>query len=114
MRRVATAAAFGLDGDVLVDEWSLLVDMALRAGRIPARQSLRLADRTRPMRVMTVTALHQALIDPMVIWFGEIRFGRSMAAVAQLRLALNHKMLFLLRVMRGVAVETADVTAGMG
>src|ERR1700756_3565509 len=103
---MAAAAAFGLDRHMLVDERPLLVDMALRAGRIPAGQSLHLANRTRPVRVMAVTALHQALVHPLVIGFGEIRLGRSMAAVAQLRLALNHKMLFLLRVMRGVAVNT--------
>jgi len=39
--RVATAAALGLHRNMLVDEWSLLVSVALVAGSIAARQGTR-------------------------------------------------------------------------
>ena len=38
VRRVATGATFGLDRHVLVDEWPLLVDVALVTDEIATRQ----------------------------------------------------------------------------
>jgi hypothetical protein len=63
---------------------------------------------------MAVVALHQSLVDPMVKGFGEISLGRGMASVAQLGLALDQQALFFLGVMGRVAVETADIAAGVG
>jgi hypothetical protein len=63
---------------------------------------------------MAVVALHQALIDPVVIGFGEICLGRGMASVAQLGLVLRQQELFFLGVMGGVAVETSNSAAGVG
>ncbi len=90
MGRVATAAAFSFHRYMLEYKRPLLVDVALRASRIPARQSLHLSHCPGPMRIMAVAALYQALVNPVVVGFGEIRLGRSMASVAQLRLALHH------------------------
>ena len=65
------------------------------------------------MRVMAVTALHQTFVDPVVIGLGKIRLGRGMASVAQLGLVLDQQVLCFLGVMGRVAVETADIAAGV-
>ena len=49
----------------------------------------------------------------MVIGFGKIRLGGSMASVAQLGLVQDEQVLFFLGVMRVVAVETADICTGV-
>jgi hypothetical protein len=66
------------------------------------------------MRVMAVVALHQALVDPVVIGLGEICLGRDMASIAQLGLVLGEQELFFLGMMGRVAVETAYLAAGVG
>jgi len=63
---------------------------------------------------VAVIALHQTLIDAVVERFGKIRFGRGVAAVAQLRLVLDEEVLLFLGVMRRVAIQAADLAAGMG
>ena len=82
MRRVATDAALGLDWHVLVDKRPLLVDMAFVADGIAVRHGFELASDCSAMRIVAVVALQQSLVHAVVIGFGEIRFGRSMAAVA--------------------------------
>ena len=99
---------------MLVNERPLLVGMTLVANRIPARQGPHLTDGRGPMRVMAVNALHQTLVDAVVIGFGKIRFGRGMASVAQLGLALDEQVLFFFGVMGGVAIETSNIAAGVG
>ena len=74
--RVATDAALGLDRHVLIDERALLVDVALVADGIAVGQGPELPGDRRPMRVMAVVALQQALVHAVVIGFGEVRFGR--------------------------------------
>ena len=113
VRRVATAAALGLHRHVLVNEGSLLVDMALVANRIPARQGPHLPKGGRAVGIVAVVALHQAFVDPVVKGFGKISFGCGMAPVAQLGLALDQQMLLFLGVMRRMAVKTANITAGV-
>ena len=112
--RVATAAALGLHRHMLVDEGPLLVDMALVANGIPGRQGPRLPHSRCPMRVVAVIALHQTLVDPVVIGLGKICFGGRMASVAQLGLALNEQVVFFLGMVGRVAIETADISTGVG
>jgi hypothetical protein len=57
VRRVTTAATLGFHRYMLVDERSLLVDVALVANGISAWQGAHLADSSSPVRVMAVTAL---------------------------------------------------------
>ena len=86
VRRVATGATLRLHRHVLIDERSLLVDMALVAHGVATRQCPRLPQNSCPMRVVAVIALHQALIDPVVIGLGKIRLGSGMAPETQFRL----------------------------
>src|SRR5208337_386010 len=110
----ASRAALGLHRHMLVNEGSLLVGVALVANGIPARQGPQLPHGRRAMRVMAVHALHQTLVDPVVKRFGKIGLSRGMASVAQLGLALDQQALTLFGVMGRVAVETADIAAGVG
>ncbi len=111
---VATGAALGLHRHVLVDERSLLVDVALVTNGIPARQTPHLFYSCRAVRVMAVGALHQAFIHPVMKGFGKVRLGGSMAAVAQLGLLLNQQILLALGVVRRVTVKTSNCAAGVG
>ena len=111
---VATGAALGLHRHMFVDEGSLLIDVALVADEIPARQSPQLTNGRGPVRVMAVTALHQALVDSVVKGLGKVSLGRGMASVAQLGLVLHQQQLLFFGVMRIVAVETSDIAAGVG
>jgi hypothetical protein len=111
---VATAAAFGFHRYMLVNERPLLIDVALVANGIAARQGAHLPDGCGSMGAVTVVALHQALIDAVVEGLGEIGLGRDVAAVAQLGLALDQEVLFLSGVVRRVAIEAADIAAGVG
>jgi hypothetical protein len=61
--------------------------------------------------VVAVAALDQTLVDPMTIWFREVCFDRDMTSVAKIRLCPNEQVLGLPRVVRRVAVQTADIVA---
>ena len=74
---------------MFVDERTLLVDVALVANRVAARHGPQLTHRSRAVRVVAVVALHQALVDAVVVWFGEICLRGSVASVTQLRLVLD-------------------------
>ena len=82
MRCVATDAALGLDRHVLVNERTLLVDVALVADGVAVWHGPELAGDRRSMRVVAVAALHKTFVHAVVIGFGEIGFGRGMTAVA--------------------------------
>ncbi len=66
------------------------------------------------MRIVTIIALNQAFINPMVIGLGEICLGRNMAPVTQLWLIFNQQVFFLCRVVGRVAIETADIATRVG
>ena len=66
------------------------------------------------MWVVAVHALHQSLVDAVVIRFGKVRLGGGVASVTQLGLLLDEQELFFLGVMRRVAVETSDIATGVG
>jgi hypothetical protein len=55
---VAAAAALGFDRYVFVDEWSLLIDVALVTNGVAACERTQLPDRPRAVRIVTVAALH--------------------------------------------------------
>ena len=78
---MATAAALSLHRDMFVDERTLLIDMALVTNGVTAWQAPELPHGGRAMRVVAVHALHQALVDTVVVRFGEICLGRCVASV---------------------------------
>ena len=66
------------------------------------------------MWVVAVHALHQSLVDAVVIGFGKVCLGGGVASVTQLGLLPDEQKLFFLGVMRRVAVETSDIATGVG
>jgi hypothetical protein len=111
--RVTTAASLGLYRHVLIDKRSLLIGVALVANRVSAGESANLPQQLRSVRIVTVIALYESLVDAMMIRLGEISLGRRMASVTQFRRALRQQPLALFGVMRRVAVEAANIAAGM-
>jgi len=89
---------------MFINKWALLVRVAAVAGEIPTGQVPDLAQCRAAMNVVAVAALHQSLFNPVVIRFGKIRFRRSVASIAELRLALHQQVLRLGCVVGAVAV----------
>src|SRR5580700_8087467 len=99
MGRMATDTTLGLDRHMLVDERTLLIDVALVANGVTTRQTPQLAYGSCSMWIVAVRTLHQSLVNAVVIGLREICLGRSVASVTQLRLALDEQELFALGVM---------------
>lgn len=113
MRGMAATAAFGLYRHMFKDKRTLLVGMALVADSISAGQRFDLAQRGRAVHIVAIHTLDQPLIYAMVIGLCEIRFLSDMAAIAELGLGLYQQMLWLLRLVRRVAIQAAHVVAGV-
>ena len=87
VRRVTGNTAVRLERRVLVSERSLLVGMALDAGRICARRQSCLFELETAVGVMTIAAFHRTFEDLVMKWFVEVGFDFVVAADAELRLA---------------------------
>ena len=89
MGGVTTATALSLDRYVFINEWSLLVGVALDANRVPGRHGSYLAEGGCAMNVMAVAALDETFFDSMMKRLGEVGFGSRMTSVAEIGLCLN-------------------------
>ena len=69
MRCVASITALSLNRHMLVNERTLLVDVAFEADGIAIRLCVQLPDRCGAVYVVAVVALHQAFIDSMMVRF---------------------------------------------
>lgn len=114
MRRVATGATLGFHGNMLVDKRALLIDVTFPADGIATGQGAHLADGRGSVGIMAIAALDQALIHTVMKGFGEIGFGGGVAAITKLRLAFDQQLLLIPGMMRRMAIEAADLAAGMG
>lgn len=113
MRCVATHAAFRFYRHVLVDEWPLLIGVALVANRVAAGSGTHLAQCRGAMNVVAVAAGDESLVHTMVVGTGKLGARRSMASVAKFGLRLNQQLALFFGVMRAMAIEAADVVAGV-
>jgi hypothetical protein len=112
--RVTTVTALGLYRYVLIDEGTLFVDVALDANLVATRHRPYLADGGCAMSVVTIAALDQTFVDPMVKWLRKVCLGGRMASVTELGLRPHQQGLCFLSMMRRVTVEAADVVVGVG
>ncbi len=87
VRRMTTRTALGLDREVLEHEAPLLLGMALGTGHIAISRTAHIPKSAGAMEIVAICALHKTLVHPMVEGFGELRLGRRMTLVAELRLA---------------------------
>ena len=111
--RMTTGATLGFDGHMLIRERALLVGVALEADGISTRQRSQLADGRRAMRVVTIAALDETFINPVVIRLRKVGFGGRMTPVAEIGLRSHQQRLGFPRVVRGVAIQAADIVVGM-
>src|SRR4051812_32792333 len=87
--------------------------MALEANGVSAGQRLDFRQAGSSVDIVAVATLDQTLVDSMAIWFCEVCFGRDMTSVAKIRLCPNEQVLWLLGVVRRMAVQTTDIVAGV-
>jgi len=76
---------------VLIDVRSLLVDVTLVANGVTTGQAAPIALPSLCHGVVAVRALHQTLVDAVVIRLGKVCFGGCVASVTQLRLGLHQQ-----------------------
>ena len=113
VRGVTTGAAFGLDGKVLENEWALLVRMALHAHGVTASDVPYLPQGAGAVKIVTVRAFHQALVHAVMERFRKIGLGSRVASVAQLGLTLRQQAMRFFGVVGRMAVQAADIVAGV-
>lgn len=61
------------------------------------------------MLIVAVRALDEAFVDAMPKWHVELGFLLQMTAVAKFWLRLHQQLFLCLRVMRGMAINAADI-----
>src|SRR5215467_4842644 len=110
---MTTAAPFGLYRHVFVDEWTLLIGMALDAGSVAVRHGAHLAKSGGAMNVVTVGTLNQSFVYTMVIGLEKVSLRGRVAPVAEFRLLFGQQMLRLFGMVRGMAIEAADIVVRM-
>ena len=113
MRGVTTGATFRLYRNMLIDERPLLVGMALCANRVAAGECSRLPKGCGAVGVVAIAAPKESFVNPVVIRLGKVSLGGSMASVAEIGLSSHQQERRFLRVMRGVAIQAANIVAGM-
>jgi hypothetical protein len=113
MSRVTTRAALSLYRHVFIDERPLFVGMAFEANLVSIGKRPDLAQGGRAMNIVAVAALNQAFVDSVVIGLAKVSLGSRVAAVAKCGLRLNQQVLLFFGVVRGMAVQTTYVVAGV-
>lgn len=106
-------AALGLYRKVLKYEGTLRIVVALEAHLILRPTGSQLSWQERAVRVVTVIAHDQPLVNPMPI--GPAEFGAllGVALVTEQRCLLDQQRALGLRMMRRMTVETADTVRRM-
>jgi len=82
-------AALGLDRHILIDERTLLIDVALLANEVAVGRLRNCRTVPVPCGLWQSTHCIKPWLTAVVIRFGEICVGRGVALVTQLRLLLN-------------------------
>ena len=113
VRSMATGAAFGFAGPVLIHKWPLLFRVAAEAGRIAFGRVAHLAHGGSAMHVVAVRAPDQTFVHAMVIGPRELGALGGMAGVAKIGLFFSEKMLPFDGVVRAVAIDAADLVGGV-
>jgi hypothetical protein len=113
MGRVATGTALSLQRQVLKHEGALLVRVAPDTDGIAGRDLAYTPQSASAVKAMTIRALDETLVRAVVVGLSKICFGGGVTPVTELWLSLGQESLDLLCVVRGVAVETANIIARM-
>ncbi len=106
MRLVAGLTALGLDGNVFEHERALHLPMALETDRFLRRSGTQHMGLRRAVRIVTVAALNQPLIDTVTKWLAKLRLGDGVAAITEVGLFLFQKGTTLCRGVGRMAAQT--------
>jgi hypothetical protein len=109
VRQVARLASIDLYGRMLEHKRPLLVRVTLEADRILRGGSLHLLGLDCAVRIVTVGALDQPFVHPMMERHVELGFLLEMAREAKLGLRFLQEELIRLRVVRGVAGDATHI-----
>ena len=90
-------------------EGSSLFRVALETDGITRSRRPQLPGLEPAVRIVTIAALHHTFIHTVMEGAIELLLGFQMATVAKLRLLLFHQELAFLGVVRGMAINAADV-----
>jgi hypothetical protein len=114
VRDVAGDAALDLHGGVLVHERSGLIRVAFEANGVLRGGGAQLPREEASVRVVTIRALHQALVHTVMEGAAELLLDFDVAAIAELGLGHAHQELGLLRMVGRMAIDAADVVLQVG
>ena len=114
VRNMAAPAALRLDGAMLEDERPSLVRVTFEAKNILRRSRPQLFRNKAAVLVVTISTLHQFFVHTVMKRFIEIGLRLQMTAIAEFRLTLHKQELGLFRMMRRMAIRTADVVDIVG
>lgn len=109
VRSVAGLATFELHCLMLEHKRPALFHMAGIANRVLRRRSAHLLGLNRAVRIVTVVAFNQSLVDAMMEGHCELRLLRSVAGVAKFRLFFYEQEFGILAVVRRMAIQTAHI-----
>jgi len=113
VRRVACRATLGLDDGVFVYKRTGRFSVALGADRIHLRGGSQVLPAKRPMRIMAVSALDQALFHLVMERHVELRLDVGVALEAQLRLRDLEQVILVFAHVNAVATDAAYVGFAM-
>ena len=88
VRHVTRNTAVGLDRCVFEGKWTLLIGVALDAGRVGANRQPRLFQLKTAVWVVTVAAFHGPFEDLVMLRHSELVFDFTVTTQAQLRLTV--------------------------
>ena len=108
VRQMARLASINLYGSVLVDEWPLLVGVALEANRILGGGSAHLFGACCAVHVVAIAALDQSFIHPVMERHIKLSFLLKVAAVAQLWLGLDEQEIRSFGMVRRMAGDATN------
>ena len=111
---MARGAALGLDGRMLVDERTGSLDVALGADGILGRANAELVRLESAVRIMAVTAAHQAFVYSVMKWLRKSRFHVRVAGIAKLWLRYLEKALLSRKLMHAVAAGATYLCFAVG
>lgn len=113
VRSVAGQAALGFDGSMLVHKWAANVSVALGADSILIFSGAQIVWSECAVHVVTIGALDQTLIHPVMDGHIELRLLVGVALIAESGLR-GFQQAVVLAVVDAMATDAAQIGPGMG
>ena len=109
MRIVARTASFYSDWRVLINKRARLFRMALYTDGVPGDAASQFLLLERAVRIVTITAVHQALVHLMVERLSKSGLDVSVAGIAELRLRNFEKVVLASGFMNAMATQATNL-----